>query len=123
MSWYIAKDTAVSETRKIRLHVSHHFDVDAFLNTSSLIVKSLLHACPDDVAPAMYSDRFIKVCTLTTDFSPVPREYFELKTNASGEQRYYLVYMYVLAIDSATIGFELEVRGRMYSSVTASFDH
>jgi hypothetical protein len=85
------------------------------------VVEDDLIACDADEAPDSYTKGLIKVCTLTTDLSQVPRSLFTRLTTTKGVVFENLDFSLVMRIMSAELLFELRVDGVPYGSVSAKF--
>jgi hypothetical protein len=116
MQWHIAKDTLLSSASPVSFHYTRNFRP-----AQSLVVQDDLFACADEKGPDACTDALIKVCTLTTDLSVVPKGLFTRLTTSKGVVFENLDFVLAMCIESASLRFELRVDGVRYGSVEAEF--
>ncbi|KAL0470990.1 hypothetical protein QR685DRAFT_270570 [Neurospora intermedia] len=116
MQWHIAKGETISPQNPIAFHYTRNFRPG-----QSLVVTDDLIACEADEPPKSYTRDLIKVCTLTTDLSAVPRSLFTRLTTTKGVEFDNLDFTLEMIVDSAGLGFELKVDGVRYGRVDAEF--
>lgn len=80
-----------------------------------------LIASDADTAPESFNQNLIRVCTLKTDLSAVPKHLFTRLATSNGVEFENLDFTLDMMIDSASIVFELKVNGVRYGQVTAEF--
>lgn len=106
----------MSERTAISFHYTRNFRWG-----QSLIVEDELIASDFNAAPDSFDKSLIRVCTLRTDLSAVPKHLFTRLTTSNGVEFENLDFTLDMMIDSASIVFELKVNGVRYGQVTAEF--
>ncbi|RPB08315.1 actin-like ATPase domain-containing protein [Morchella conica CCBAS932] len=115
MEWHINRGQSISENTPIRFHYTRNFE-------SSLIVEEELMICESAIAPMTRKDQSVRpLCTLKTDLSTVPKKEFTRLETSDGRVFMNLDFALELRVDSASLMFELKVKGISYGSVTATF--
>jgi len=116
MQWHIAKDTLLSAGTPISFHYTRNFRPG-----QSLIVQDDLFGCTDENPPDALGEGLIRLCTLTSDLSVVPKGLFTRLTTSKGVVFENLDFVLAMNVGSATLTFELIVDGVKYGSVEAEF--
>lgn len=124
MHWYLSRGETITKDHRVAFEfmltwAEHPLsdDGDSEFETDLLASAAPSQALMEDDAGVF------KVCTLSADFSTVPRRRFRKCTAPSGKRYYKLDFELVMKINSADIEFDLMVDDKSYGSVTASFDH
>jgi len=110
------KGTRVSERTAISFHYTRNFR-----HGDSLIVEDELLGCDADTAPDAYNKSLVRVCTLRTDLSAVPKHLFTRLKTSGGVEFENLDFTLDCIVDSASMVFELKVDGLRYGQVTTVF--
>ncbi|PYH33730.1 Hsp70 family protein [Aspergillus neoniger CBS 115656] len=124
MKWYIHKGDEIHEGKPIRMG----FDTTVAVGRTPS-VTSRLKICLHSEAPersnsstsANYYAGVYQLCTLTTDLSSVPTQYFTKHTNSKGTEYYTISHVMIMTPGSASLKFELEFNGQSYGEVQATY--
>ena len=112
----LIKGTRVSERTAISFHYTRNFRWG-----QSLIVEDEVLGCDADTAPDAYNKSLVRVCTLRTDLSAVPKHLFTRLKTSGGVEFENLDFTLDCIVDSASMVFELKVDGVRYGQVTTEF--
>ncbi|KAI9367138.1 actin-like ATPase domain-containing protein [Aspergillus egyptiacus] len=125
MSWFIYKDSPLSENTPIKLPFFRAVELS---DPDGLVFRDRLYFCNADAAPGGYGDgranktsEVTHLCNVEADLSTIPRELFEKRTNSKGVQYWYIPFMLAVTPGSAALVFELEFNGASYGSVKTRY--
>ena len=124
MNWYIEQGDDLMRARPIEFDFFREYDVNP--SHDDLQVTSVLLECESAKAPLHPRDELLKTnCTLTTDLSVVPKEYFEKKLRRDSDGKmiiwWELHFKLVVTIQSGPMLFSLKCRGKEYGAVTTKY--
>ncbi|KAI9929645.1 hypothetical protein MW887_001119 [Aspergillus wentii] len=118
MQWYINKSSKIKENKPISIKF---YRITMVKDTDDLMFETELHFCNDEKAPSATNDRIMKLCTLESDLSKIPRELFTKKKNSMGIEYYEIVFDLVMTPTSASLQFQLEFQGVPYGTVSSKY--
>ncbi|PWY73462.1 actin-like ATPase domain-containing protein [Aspergillus eucalypticola CBS 122712] len=117
--WYIC-DMIEWYIHKARKPIRMDFDTTLAVGRTPSIT-SRLNICLHSEAPERSDSSVYQLCTLTTDLSSVPTQYFTKHTNSKGTEYYTISHVMTMTPGSASIKFELELNGQSYGEVQATY--
>jgi len=123
MVWYLARGVAVSDEEAISHQFSRSFTVEAIDGGGPLPCKVSVLASPRMIAPALFHDNFLKVCTVTCDLREAPARLFLQRRAPSGKAYYYLNFTLEMTVSSASLSFSLIINGETFAVTSTSYDH
>ncbi|KAE8151683.1 actin-like ATPase domain-containing protein [Aspergillus avenaceus] len=118
MKWYIKKFSKISENEPIKtpfIRTIRTIRVDHILFEDNLLF------CNNDSPPDKKNKDCMRLCTLETDLSTVPRQLFHRKRTSKGVEYWEVQYELVITPTSATLLFELKFNGVAYGCVRAKY--